>query len=314
MKKLAITLLLAVYFYSLVSASYICSDNSSLSTEEEPINVGRTKTIDYLPMVLMKTQLYLNGEFQADLNIEGKKVTLSLLEPTKDIIIADTDYNITLLNLTGYIVDIGVSGSSKKIEEFEFETIKGLDVYVGKVGENTVDVFAGLEVISLSSAEGLSAKYSSNETKEYQIELISAFSDYAIIRVSDCKTGEIVEIEDEVEENETIINNTNSSFTNSTNSTDSNITLENSENETLNDSVTSRETNASILGGETGKGLEKIYYFYFAIGAALIILAVIFFIIFRRRNSAETVEKPRDAGVEPISSFGGAEIINQPRR
>jgi hypothetical protein len=310
MKKQVVVLLLAVCFCSLVSASYGCSDDSTISSEKQSLKIGDSKTIDRLPILLMNAQSYYNGKILAELNIKGKKISLSESGPTQDIKIANEDYNITLLNLTDYTAQIDISGSSEEVEEFETETINGLDVYLENVGESSADLFVGVEAISLSTDTELTAIYSENETREYLIELTAVYPDYALITVYNCNTGEVVEIE-----GPPVINTTqNTSIMNSTNSTIQNSTIQNQTatnqttiNQTSNSSATLNETVNQNLGGTNGFRLQRIHYILLAIVIVLILAAIILFILPKRKKSeTQSIEKNK---IESIDSFGGTEII-----
>lgn len=198
MKKEMFLILALVFLFPFVSAKFNCSDNSPIVWDKREINEGFVKTINGARIGLAKAEEFnVIKVFSASLILDAERISLSneTLPPESEF--SGTKYTISLVNSTDTTAKINIGGESKEIEEGELGTIKGLVVSISTAdnseGKQTADIIVGTKLISLSS-----------DTKPYEeanisgiihiIELDYTSSTQAMIKVSKCSTGEILEI------------------------------------------------------------------------------------------------------------------------
>lgn len=230
MKKEAILILISIVLIAHASAKISCSDNSEVIWDQDEINIGSSKIINDISIGVAKTEeRAFYKRVIAELIIDARRIELSNKTSSQDISITTGKYNVGFIETSDEKAKIKVDEASKEIEEKSIETIKDLIVMLVEskniIEQETtvVRLMAGYKQISLSNDQHPSEKISSGNTT-YFIELSSASYSNAIIKVSNCKTGEIIEITD-------IINKTEETITNASNITSANKTADNPKNE-----------------------------------------------------------------------------------
>lgn len=223
MKKRVISLAF-ILLLSLVSAKISCSDNSSVISDQNEVDLNLARAINNLRIGVSKTESRavikdrnLIPRFSADLIIDAVRSSLSSTVSSEKITLSSGSYTATLKNTTALSATIDIDGESKKIEEGETETIKSLVVYLANAEESgEAKIIIGIQKTSLSSDEKPSEKIILGN-KTFFVELISASETNAIFEVSVCKTGEIEILEEPViEQNQTIDASNETAQTNET--------------------------------------------------------------------------------------------------
>ncbi len=233
MKKEAIVVLIFVFLVAQVSAEISCSDNSQVIWDQKEINIGFSKIINGIGIGIAKTEeRAFYKRVIAELIIDARRIDLSNKTSSQDIEIITGKYNVGFTETSDEKAKIKVNGESKEIEEGSIETIKDLAVMLIE-SKNILDqeaivvkLIAGYKQISLSNDLHPSEKITFGNTT-YFIELSSASSSNAIIKVSYCKTGEIIEITETIE----IINKTEDKTNTTSNVTSANKTADNQKND-----------------------------------------------------------------------------------
>lgn len=233
MRKEAIILALMIILiqFQLVTAKIICSDNSTVSTDQEEINLGTSRSINGLGIGVIKTdEINVFRRVIADLLIDTARVELSNQTLSQKIELLSGSYTVTLGNVSESTAKITIEGESKEITKDEEETIKGLITLLTKVEisevSTTAKLIIGAKKISLSNDQHPTEKLTFG-TKTFIVQLSSASEANALVKVSKCNSGEISEIVTEIPKNQTQENKnqTNQSIINNTQI--NNNTLEN---------------------------------------------------------------------------------------
>lgn len=275
---------------SLVSASYSCSNGSSITEDLDEINVGEKQTINGLGIGLIESDdIAVFDRFTAELMIDAKRVSLDNQTNSEEIELLSGSYNISFVNATDDNAKIKVGSNYESIEKKETREISDLKIFLVSTEAaypNAVILLAGKKIISLSSDENPSEIVTIGN-KDYAIELYSASDSSSAVRVKKCETGDLIEIKDPIikENNET--NNANENTTNLNNQTSTNnqtppnntIQQESNNTEEINRSATS-------LGRFTFLKDKKIIYYI----AGIVIVAVLIFLFFIIRRSKEVKE------------------------
>ncbi len=235
MKKVAFILILIILALSQVSAKISCSDGSQIIWDQDEIDVGSSKIIDDIGIGVAKAEeRVFYKRVSVELIVDARRVDLSNKTSSQDIEIITGKYNIGFTEASEEKAKIKVDGESKEIEEKSIETIKNLIIMLidsKNIIEQeaiVVKLIAGSKQISLSNDQHPSEKVTFGNIT-YFIELSSASTSNAIIKVSKCKTGEIIEITE-------IINKTEDN-SNALNITSVNETANNRANNTENEST-----------------------------------------------------------------------------
>lgn len=210
MIKEGVLILIILISLNLASAAYVCSDNSSVITDQGEVDLGKARSITGLRLGLIKAnEVVAINLIEAELFIDAQKVTLTDELPSEVIEFKDeNEYNVSLVNSSESSAKINVDGSSEEIEEGEKDKIKGLEVFLYKAegtypGDASVEVLLGKDDISLSNTANPS-EIITLEGVEYAVEIVSASDTNAVIRVVRCEdeNAEIQEIEDPDDETE----------------------------------------------------------------------------------------------------------------
>jgi len=235
MEKEIIFMLILFILISPVSAKISCSDGSQIIWDQDEIDVGSSKIIDDIGIGVAKAEeRVFYRRVSVELIVDARRVDLSNKTSSQDIEIITGKYNIGFTEASEEKAKIKVDGESKEIEEKSIETIKNLIIMLvdskNIIGQEAIVVklIAGSKQISLSNDQHPSEKITFGNIT-YFIELSSASTSNAIIKVSKCKTGEIIEITE-------MINKTEDN-SNALNITSVNETANNRANNTENEST-----------------------------------------------------------------------------
>src|SRR3989344_6284780 len=99
-----------------VSASYSCSNGSSISEDMDEIDTGEKQTIGGLGIGLIHAEdIAAFNRFTAELMIDAKRVSLDNQTNSEEINLLSGDYNINLVNSTDENAIIKVGSSSKSV-------------------------------------------------------------------------------------------------------------------------------------------------------------------------------------------------------
>ena len=245
MKKEAISLVLLISVIviatstSLVQAKPICSDNSSITWDVKEINIGSAKIINGISIGVIKTEerVFYNKVI-ADLAMDARRVELSNKTFSQEVELLTGKHTVAFIKASDTKATIKIDDESKEIEEDSVETIKNLIVALLDAIETSdnetiaVKLLVGTNKISLTLQDVNTEKITINNN-DYLIELTSASGSNAIVKVSRCTTGQIMEITEQKNETKTEVN-----INQTINNTQSNITLiENKTQDTENEST-----------------------------------------------------------------------------
>ncbi len=223
MKKKALILFLAILSISLASAKLNCTDGSQIVWDQDEIDTGSSKIIGEIGIGLARTvESAFYKRVSAELIVDARRVDLSNKTSSQDIEIITGKYNVGFIEASDEKAKIKVDGESKEVEEKSIETIKNLIIMLVD-SKNIIEqeaiavkLIAGSKQVSLSSDKHPSEKITFwNVT--YFIELSSASASNAIIKVSKCKTGEIIEITEMINKTEDTNQTSNATSANETN-------------------------------------------------------------------------------------------------
>ena len=247
MKKEAFIFLVIILTIQIVSAKINCSDGGKVIWDQNEVEVGSSRIINGLGVGLTKAaenNVIKNSNvmrrLMADLILDARRVELSNKSSSEEIEISTGKYTVSLDNSSSTTAKIIIEGESKEIEEGDVETIKNLFVMLGDLEESGEDapkvkLIVGSKKLSLSSDEKPSEK-ETFDNRTYLVELISSSEgSNALIKVSTCNTGEIIEIKDAPQQttptnqtqNNTTLNTTvQSNQTNNGNESTKQVTVE----------------------------------------------------------------------------------------
>ena len=267
MKKRYLSLLFLLLSVTFVSAAYKCSEDSEFISSSKEIDIGERKPINGINLVVSKAdETPAVKRISADLIIEGRKVSLlrEILNATasEQVEILDKNYNVTLLEITGTIAKIGIDGSSEKVEVGEYVSIKGLQVIPISAEASgperiSAEVIVGADKIILSNNE--LEKVITVKNVQYLISLESASDAGALVEVSKCGNGTMVEKPDEQPlQNVTEENSTEQNITDQQNNlTDENYTLSNQTEVNQTSAQLTNETQANQTEQKINEDKEK---------------------------------------------------------
>ncbi len=184
-------------FVSSASAAYQCSNGVKIEKEQEDIRVGYAAGVNGLGIgVFNSLRHYGRDRFEAEILIEGKRVTLDSNNPEEELRFSDDDkVLIELISAVEDNVTLKIDNSSIEIAEGESEDQGGYTIYLSKVytGEDKIDLIIGSDKILLTSDEGYETTIKNNT---YLIELSYADLDDVLINVYKCLNTDIIKVED----------------------------------------------------------------------------------------------------------------------
>lgn len=239
MKKEIFVLFLIILLPSLtiVSAKIFCSDGSSVQSNQNEIDEYTRKEINGLRLALSESTEYnVLQTTEVKLILEATLVSLTNENPSQEIELSTGKYIVNFSNVSSLSsVKISIDGTSKTLIKNKLETIKSLPIILLTAQADSPDtqsaeIIIGSQQIFLSSNEELSKKINVTNLT-YFIELITASDTNAIIKVSKCKSGEILEEKSpnktQEANNTTIFEANNTENTNNTGVASENKTLNN---------------------------------------------------------------------------------------
>ena len=200
-----------VIFVSIISASIqlSCSDNSKLISEQNEIAIGNYRLINELGIGVTKaSESIFYKKISADLLVDTKRTILSNKSSenlsSETISLLSGNYAITLTKTNSTSATIEVDGSSTSISLLDTKEVKGIFVMLAEIiseeDGSVVKLIAGSKKISLSNDQNPAEKIIIGN-KTYVVELSSASSTNALIKVSKCASGEInIDIINEAEQ------------------------------------------------------------------------------------------------------------------
>lgn len=214
MKKETLLIFIIFLFISLVSAKISCSDGSSVQWDQKEIDKYERKDINGLRLAVSAAVDYnVLQTINVNLILEATLVTLTNETPSQELELSTGKYTVTFSNVSNSAAKITINGESKNLIKNEPETIKGLPILLlnTQTDPKNIEMIVGIRQISLSTKEEPS-KIINITNSTFIIELISASSANAIIKVSKCKSGNIFEetsLNKTQEDNKTTNINTN---------------------------------------------------------------------------------------------------------
>ncbi len=283
MKKEIVMLIICLFLINLVSSAYICSNGEIIKKVGE-IEVGKNEKIDQLRLGLAKSDyVSVVNYIEAYLSLDGQMIFLTDEIPSTTIEFLDgSNYNITLLNSTKDWAKIEIGEDSEKIDEGYAQSIKSLDVFLMNLEYSNsedinVQLMIGQDKIFLSDRDELSKKIQYNN-RTFLVELQVASDNDALFAVYRCKNNSAIisEIVDNVEINETQLNNTE----NKTIINENNLSLENSTKNEI------KDINITNISQENNEEKENNEYFFFVISFFVaFLLGIIVVVIVIVRNA-----------------------------
>jgi len=294
-------IILFINFINLISASYTCSNESSVLTDQDEIETGEKKSINGLGIGLIDSdETPVFNRFTAEIIVDAKKILLSNETPLEEVELLSGDYSVNLTDIMGDTAVIKVEGNSESVNEGEWTTINNLKVFLvnsqgSYPGQGNAEIMVGIDLISLSNDENPIQIVTINE-KNYVLELFSASDTNAIIIVKKCETGNITEDEDSTEVSGNL----------TTNLITENLTLENSsisENSTTinqseqagdNQNLETNESSTEIESNKTKTNNKNISLkipqilkgksLYISIFFIMVLIIVVIFLIIHTQN------------------------------
>ncbi len=277
---------------NLVSASYNCSNDSTMTQDQDEIKLGEKETINGLGLGLVYAdETAVFSRIIAEIIVDAKQVLLSNETSSEEVELLSGDYTISLINLTDNVAIIKVEGNSESITKAEWTTINDLKVFLVNTegsypGQGNVEIIVGIDKISLSNDKNPTQIVTINE-KNYLLELFSGSDTDAGVIVKKCETGNIIEIQDptEVNENLTTDNSTinNSSISENSTAINQSEQITNNQTSETNENSTKETENKDLENDSVLKG-KFIYISILSI--MVIVIIVIFLIIYTKIKNA----------------------------
>tara|TARA_Y100000310_G_C20647840_1_gene797651 strand:- start:600 stop:1427 length:828 start_codon:yes stop_codon:yes gene_type:complete len=271
MKKVFLFVFLLMISLNLVSAvSYEC--NSGFEENSKEINLGDDKSISGLRIgVAYSAEIVVLNKITAEILIDTEKITLTNDTSLQEIELKTGSYDIELKNHTSSETGIEVENDDETLEEGDITNVDDIFVFFFKgEGENleeaNIELVLGSKRVSLSNTENPEELVTIND-EEYVVELKSASSNSAIIKVKTCTES----ITEKVEET-------------TTNTTASNVTIGNdSLGERDEDVIKINETVKNTTSDNLNNGESRNMLPYYGIGIVIVVL-IFFGIGFKRRS------------------------------
>ncbi|MEK6792340.1 MAG: hypothetical protein AABX96_03910 [Nanoarchaeota archaeon] len=219
MKKWLFLLIIFSFLIQISMSSaiqYICSDNSSISTDSEEISEGKVESIRGLKIgVCDSYENRFQKLIESILFIDSNIITLENDTMISEIELKQSNSTIKYSNATSDSAIITLSGSTEELEIGDCSSLGGLNVKIENI-EGTgstaiIKVLVGYTKKTLNTNQNSSEIITMN-SKQYGITLTGGSSDMANVKVSTCRTGDLTQVAE-------IINTTNSTNLNQTNIT-----------------------------------------------------------------------------------------------
>ena len=269
-------LLVFLFFINLASASYLCSDDTTLTTDTREIDLGDEKTINGLIIGLVEVEERpATNRIMARILVDSKLMIVVNNSSAQTGLFTDgTSYSISVVNITGEGINVKVGSTTKLMEIGETGSVDGKFIsiinYVGTYpGWFNVSFMVGKNESYLASWEVMGEIFKIN-SKNYLVSLMSASNNDAIIKVSKCQNASM-EIKELASNNSAPLNQSSNETADINNTSIDNSTIAN------NTGDVDGNGNESINSNQKTESFLKIGTY---IGGALTIL-VILFIIFK---------------------------------
>ncbi len=276
-------LLVSVILINLTSASYLCSDNTTLTSDTREINLNDEKNVNGLIIGVAEVEeRTATNRIMARLLIDSRLVIIVNNSSAQTGLFSDgTGYSISVVNTSSNGMNVKVGSTNKLMEIGETASIDGkylslLDYIGTSPGWFNISFMIGKDEGYLANWETIEEIFKIN-SKNYLVSLIGASNDNAIIKVSKCQNASM-EINELVSNNSTPLNQSSNETADINNTNvEINDTEDSNFNESLNVSDADGNGNESI---NENQKLDNLLNLGTYIGGALTII-VIFFIIFK---------------------------------
>ncbi len=209
MKKEALLILIFIFTITITSAAYTCSSNGTIEEDQGKINIKKVEFINKIGIGVINT----NSGHATDILIDAKSITLTNETPSIEVKLLSGNYDVDLISITENTVEIKIEGDKEEINKEEIKKVDDLQVYVTDVsgtypGNNTfVKLIVGIDNLFLHDDKLTELKTIGGI--EYLFEFFSSSSNYAIMVVKKCDSGNLVEIAETPPVNTTSTNTTN---------------------------------------------------------------------------------------------------------
>lgn len=275
--------------FSLVSASYNCSDGSVLNEDFDEIDLYKAKSINGIDLGLYYAdETSATQKYSAKLLIDAKVFLLTENNPSLTVVINEASKKITLINVSDTSATLQLESSTDSFSKNEIKTISSVYLAVGDFSgvypneSATINGIVGEKTIELTNSAP--ATIVTKNSKEYLLRLSSASDNNAFITVGTCTNATITNIPDVI-----VIASTNSSVINSSANSTLNIS-ENITQEKLNTTINTSEILPSNTTEIIPAGIKPASGYLILIAVAIIsfcIILVMYFLIRRFRNRRE---------------------------
>ena len=305
MKRCLIFIIILIFSLPLISAGYVCKDNSEIVKESGLIEDGQIEKINGLVLGMNSNKhfSYL-GKSTANIMVDAKILQLSNETPSKEIEVLSVSYTVTMLNVesNNNSAKIQVKGNNEVIQKEKSKKISNIYVYLKEYGGDlnpstwTVKLIAGSEILSLDTAGDSTKKVTIGNTT-YLTELLVGYDSTSSISVYSCDS-DIITTVDTVSSNETNVTNVTNETAQETNKTVEELN-ETSEKDNITSNISNSDQNLIISENEKSSIFSSKLLF---ILIPIIFLIVLFFFIrhiLKKRKKKEN--KKEDIILKEIS-------------
>ncbi|MEK6917599.1 MAG: hypothetical protein AABW51_01500 [Nanoarchaeota archaeon] len=245
-KSIYVITIILIFTVSFVSASYVCSDGSSLLKSREEIDLWKSRNLNGVYAGLTRgIETPVIKQMEARLLLDSKSFTLTDNSTVEGELVDLTKYNVSLANLTSNLAGIRINSETKNVYVGDTETIGGYKVFLATSsgnypGTGSVKVMVGKNELNLPNSNSTIITFNN---QKFVLQLFSASQGSAIIDISKCLNASagINFVADAPVETSSIVNTTNTSVNNQT----LNASSGNSSNSSVNSSENTTGTNSS---------------------------------------------------------------------
>ncbi|MBI2045201.1 hypothetical protein HYT23_04025 [Candidatus Pacearchaeota archaeon] len=282
-KTVLFALILLSVSLNVVSAGYMCADNSSLIHDSREISVGEKKNVNGLAVgVSYAEERTATNRINAIVIADAQLVNLTNTSSFSGEFTDKTTYSISLVNISNEGTGLKVGSSTKVFDVGETYNVDGKEIALLKSngispGNISAEVMIGKAGSYLSTDSTLYSKFAI-DAKNYLVSLTGLSGKDATIKVSKCSNASLGIIEEGnpdrvnlTENSDETSNNTDDEIENATAVEDDRL------NESANVSDANLEIEENINSNQKANNFIKIGTY---IGSGLSII-VILFIIFK---------------------------------
>ena len=233
MKRAVVFLGVCVFMLGMASAGYVCDDGSEIKKDVREVSKASVKAIKQVGIgVCEADEAAAISRFYAELIVDAEKKTILNDTSSSQISLLSGNYTVSFSSARGSIARISIDGTSKEIGVGECDNIGNFEVMlVGLEFNNdiaSVEVIVGSKRLDISNTEN--DKIVEISSEKYLFQIVSGSDVQAGISVGKCESGNLIEIADNENINQTeVINETETNET----EIDNNQTEIVSSNETL---------------------------------------------------------------------------------